>query len=147
MSLVKWNPESSIFSSLSSWMDDFFADNGDFLKPMVKGVSIPAVNITENKKAFNLEVAAPGFKKEDFKLEVKNGYLTVFGENKVDEEKKDEQYTRREFRFNSFSRSFALPDNVKEDGIEAKYNDGILMVMLPKSKAEKEEIVKTISVQ
>lgn len=147
MSLVKWNPETSLFPSISSWMEDFFADNGDFLKPRIKGVSIPAVNVTENKAAFKLEVAAPGFKKEDFKLEVKNGYLTVSGETKAEEERKDEQYTRHEFRFDSFSRSFALPENVKETDIEAKYTDGILLVTLPKTKVEKEEAVKKISIK
>lgn len=147
MSLVKWNPESSLFPTLSNWIDDFFAGDGDFPKPMVKGVTIPAVNVTENNKAFKLEVAAPGFKKDDFKLEVKNGYLCIEGETKEEKEEKDEQYTRREFRFNSFSRSFALPENVKEGEIEAKYTDGILRITLPKAKEEKEKLVKLISVQ
>ena len=147
MTLVKWNPESSLFPSLSSWMDDMFADNGDFPVPMVKGISIPAVNVTETNKEFKLKVAAPGFKKEDFKLEVKNGFLTITGESETQEEKEDEKYTRREFRFNSFTRSFTLPENVKEDKIEANYKDGILMIILPKSKVEKEELVKTIAIQ
>lgn len=147
MSLVKWSPESPLFSSLSSWMDDFFPENFDFPKPMVKGITIPAVNVTENKNEFKVEVAAPGFKKEDFNLEIKNGYLTINGETKAEEEKKDEQFTRREFRFNSFSRSFSLPENVKETDIKARYNDGILLVTLPKTKVDKAELVKTISVQ
>ncbi len=146
MSLIKWNPESSVFPSFSSWVDDFFGD-GDFPKPMVRGVSVPAVNVTENAKEFKLEVAAPGFKKEDFKLEVKNGYLFINGETEQKEEKKEDKYTRREFRFSSFTRSFALPDNVTEEKIDAHYKDGILEIRLPKSKAEKEELVKTISVQ
>ncbi|MBK6931027.1 MAG: Hsp20/alpha crystallin family protein [Saprospirales bacterium] len=147
MALVKWNPESSLFSSLSSWMDDFFPDNGDFPKPMVKAITVPAVNVTENKKEYTLEVAAPGFKKEDFKLEVKNGYLLISGETKMEEAKEEEKYTRREFRFSSFTRSFALPENVREEDIQARYNDGILMIMIPKSKVEKAELIKTISVQ
>ncbi|TNE59650.1 MAG: Hsp20/alpha crystallin family protein [Bacteroidetes bacterium] len=147
MTLVKWNPESSLLPSFSSWIDDFFADNGDFPMPKVKGVSIPAVNVTENKKEFRLEVAAPGFNKEDFKLEVKNGYLTISGESKFNEEKEDEKFMRREFRFNSFSRSFTLPDNVKEDKIEAIYKDGILQVVLPKMKEEKEELIKSIPIK
>lgn len=147
MSLIKWNPESSLFPAFSNWIDDFFADNGDFPMPKVKGISIPAVNVTENKDEFKLEVAAPGFKKEDFKLEVKNGYLTISGETKAEEEKKDEQYTRREFRFNSFNRSFTLPENIKDGDIKAKYNDGILFITLPKAKVEKTELAKTISVQ
>ena len=146
MALVKWNPETSFFPTFSSVMDDFFAGNGDFPTPMVKGISIPAVNVTENKKEYKLEVAAPGFKKEDFNLEVKNGYLTISGESKSDEEKKDEQYTRREFRYNSFSRSFALPDNVREQDIQARYNDGILWITLPKATDEP-VVSKSISVQ
>jgi HSP20 family protein len=97
MSLVKWNPETSLFPTFSSWMDDFFPDNG--FKTAVKGVSIPAVNVTESKDAFKLKVAAPGFKKEDFKLEVQNGYLTISGENKEEKEDKDEKYTRQEYRY------------------------------------------------
>lgn len=146
MALIKWNPETSFFPSLSSVMDDFFAGNSDFPTPMVKGVSIPAVNVTENKKEFKLEVAAPGFKKEDFNLEVKNGYLTISGESKSESENKDEQYTRREFRFNSFSRSFALPGNVREQDIQARYNDGILWITLPKV-TEEPVVSKSISVQ
>ena len=146
MALVKWEPEMSFFPRVSSWMDDFFADN-DFPKPMVKGVSIPAVNVVEKAKEFNVEVAAPGFKKDDFKLEVKNGCLTISGELKTEEEKKDEKYTRREFRFNSFMRTFTLPENVREEEIKAHYNDGILVITLPKKDVTKTELVKTISIQ
>lgn len=147
MSLVKWNPESTRFPSLSSWIDDLFVDNGDWPKPMVKGITIPAVNVLENKKEYNLEVAAPGFKKDDFKLEVENGYLVLKGETKSEVEKTEDSYTRREFRFNSFSRSFALPDNIKEADIKARYEDGILKIMIPKAKEEKAEVKKLIAVQ
>jgi len=148
MSLVKWNPEVSFFPSFPAWFDDFFADKGDFPVPSVKGVSIPAVNVTENKAEYKLEVAAPGFKKEDFKLEVKNGYLTIAGEVKEEkEEKEGDKYTRREFRYNSFSRSFALPDDVLDAKIGARYNDGILLITLPKSKTETADVTKTIAIQ
>ncbi|MCW5924177.1 MAG: Hsp20/alpha crystallin family protein [Saprospiraceae bacterium] len=134
MSLIKWNPETSFFPSISSWMDDIFDDNGRW--PAVKGVSVPAVNVTESKNAFKLKVAAPGFKKEDFKLEVQGGYLTISGESKEEKEDKDEKYTRQEYRYSSFSRSFTLPDNVKSDDISAEYADGVLKVVLPKKKTE-----------
>lgn len=136
MSLIKWNPETSLFPSISNWMDDMFADNGDWFKPAVKGVSIPAVNVTENNNEFKLKVAAPGFKKEDFKLEVKNGYLSISGESKEEKEEKDEKYTRQEYRYSTFTRSFALPDNVKSEDISAEYTDGVLKVVLPKKKTE-----------
>ncbi|HLP94386.1 MAG TPA: Hsp20/alpha crystallin family protein [Saprospiraceae bacterium] len=134
MSLIKWNPETSFFPSFSHWMDDFFQDNS--FKPMVKGVSIPAVNVTESKDAYNLNVAVPGFRKDDFKLEVRNGYITISGESRKSEEEQEETFTRREYAFNSFSRSFSLPENILPEAISAQYADGILKVTLPKKKAE-----------
>lgn len=134
MSLIKWNPESGFFPSLSTWMDDFFTDSN--LKPSLKGVSVPAVNITESKTAYKLKVAAPGFKKDDFKLEVKHGYLIISGESSAEKEDKDETYTRREYSYNSFSRSFSLPENVDGDAITAQYADGVLGVSLPKKDAD-----------
>ena len=142
MSLIKWNPETSLFPSISNWMDDFFPGNGDWPKPSVKGVSIPAVNVTETKDAFKLKVAAPGFKKEDFKLEIDNGYLTISGESKEEKEDKDEKYTRQEYRYSSFTRSFALPENVKNDDISAEYADGVLKVVLPKKKADEKPVTQ-----
>jgi HSP20 family protein len=142
MSLVKWNPQTSFFPSIANWMDDFFDDNGNWLKPAVQGISIPAVNVTESKDAFKLKVAAPGFKKEDFKLEVKNGYLTISGESKEEKEDKDEKYTRQEYRYSTFSRSFAVPENVKNDDIFAEYADGVLKITLPKKKADEKPVTQ-----
>lgn len=143
MSLIKWNPA----SSLSSWMDDFFADTGEWLRPGTRAQMLPAVNISENKNTYALEVAAPGFKKEDFKLEIRNGYLTIKGETRTEEEKKEDRFTRREFRYNTFSRSFSLPDNVDPEGIAARYQDGILHVDLPKTNQEHDEPTKTIEIK
>ncbi len=145
MSLIKWNPETPFFPSISNWMEDFFPESG--FKPAVKGISIPAVNVTENKNAFKLNVAAPGFKKEDFKLEARNGYLTISGETSDEKEDKDEQFTRREYSFNSFSRSFSLPENIIGDDISAQYTDGVLKVTLPKKKVEEEKPTKQIAIK
>jgi HSP20 family protein len=143
MSLVKWNPERRLFPI--NWMEDFFADN---FKPAVNGISIPAVNISENKTAFKLNVAAPGFKKEDFKLEVQNGYLVISAETKEEKEDKDEKYTRQEYFYNSFSRSFSLPEEIKEDNISAQYEDGLLKVTIPKLKVEETaKMTKQIAVK
>ena len=143
MSLVKWNPERRLFPI--NWMEDFFADN---FKPAVNGISIPAVNISENKTAFKLNVAAPGFKKEDFKLEVQNGYLVISAETKEEKEDKDEKYTRQEYSYNSFSRSFSLPEEIKEDNISAQYEDGLLKVTIPKLKVEETaKMTKQIAVK
>lgn len=133
MSLVKWNPETSLFPAFPNWMDDFFADNAF---PAMKTMSMPAVNISETKKAFKLSVAAPGFKKDDFKVQVKDGLLIIAAEVAMEKEDKDEKFTRKEYAFNSFSRSFTLPETVKGDDILAEYKDGELKVTLPKKNVE-----------
>jgi HSP20 family protein len=147
MSRIKWNPETSLLPAMPNWMDDFFNDRGDWMKRMFKGASVPAVNISENEKAYKLEVAAPGFKKEDFKLEVKNGYLTISAEAKAEMEKTEEDYKLREFQYNAFTRAFALPDNIDAKLVEAVYNDGILLITVPKTMVEKEENVTKIAVK
>jgi HSP20 family protein len=139
MSLIKWNPESSLFPSFTTLMDDFFQDNG--FKNW-KGVSIPAVNISETKSAFKLSIAAPGFKKDDFKVEVVNGVMSISAETKTEKTEKDERYTRQEYSFSRFSRSFTLPDNVNGDGIVAEYLNGELKVTVPKAKVEEKPSVQ-----
>lgn len=102
--------------------------------------NFPAVNIAENEKNYSLEVVAPGFHKEDFKLKVDDDVLTISAESntehKEDGNGKDKDYTRREYSYNSFTRSFQLPDNVKDDSISAGYKDGVLNIELPKSKVQ-----------
>jgi len=106
---------------LSRWENDF-----------------PAVNIAENEKNYSVEVVAPGFVKEDFKLKVEDDILTISAESKSEKKEngKEKEYTRREYSYNSFTRSFRLPDDVKDDSISASYKDGILNLELPKSKAQ-----------
>jgi HSP20 family protein len=94
---------------------------------------IPAVNIKEEEKSFLLELAAPGLKKEDFKINVEKNLLTISSEVKTENEEKSESYTRQEFSFNSFSRSFKISENIMVDDISANYEDGILKVNLPKN--------------
>ena len=96
--------------------------------------SVPAVNIKENEKDFELELAVPGRKKEDFNIEVDNNILSVSSELKTDGEVVEDNYTRREFGFSSFKRAFTLPETIDEDKIKADYVDGILKFTLPKRK-------------
>jgi len=96
--------------------------------------NVPAVNIKENEKDFELELAVPGRKKEDFNIEVDNNVLTVSSELKTEKEVSEENYTRREFGYSSFKRAFTLPETIDEDKIKADYVDGILMFTLPKRK-------------
>jgi HSP20 family protein len=147
MSLIKWNPESALLPTMPNWMDDFFTDRSDWMKRMFKGSSVPAVNISENEKNYKLEVAAPGFKKEDFKIEVKNGYLNISAEAKVETEKTEDDYKLREFQYNAFTRAFALPENTDMQKVEATYADGILLITVPKTTVLKEENITKIAVK
>lgn len=108
--------------------------------------SRPSVNVTEKDNGFYLELVSPGMAKEDFKIELKQKQLTISAEKKNEVEKNESNKVwRREFSFNSFKRSFYLPDTVEETAIEASYEQGILKVYIPK-KAELKPSVKTIEV-
>jgi HSP20 family protein len=121
--------------------DDFFANR------WFREMTVPAVNIKESDSAFNLEVAAPGMKKSDFKLEVKEGMLYISAELRQEEEETDKGYTRKEFSFNAFTRSFWLPEDVKADEIKASYEEGILHIAIPKMKTEKKSAAKLIEIK
>lgn len=107
--------------------------------------SLPAVNIQETADAFDIQVAAPGMKKDDFDIDVTDGTLTISAETKSESEDKSEGddekgggYHRREFSYSSFQRRFQLPDNVREEDIKASYEDGILKLELPKLEPEEQ---------
>jgi HSP20 family protein len=125
---------------LPSFVNDFFKPWNDwFDNGFEKTLSIPAVNITENNGQYNVSVAAPGMKKDDFKIGLEGDLLTISAEKEESKEEKDKdkQYNRREYNYSSFSRSFTLPEEVKRDKIEAKYEDGVLKLVLPKSETAK----------
>ena len=109
--------------------------------------SLPAVNVKETHDDFTIEVAAPGMRKNDFKINFKNNVLTISSEKKNSNEEKNETYTRREFSYQSFQRSFTVPENVvMSDKISAKYNDGILNVILPKREEVKPQPEREIKI-
>lgn len=107
----------------------------------------PAVNVKDLEHNFHLEVAAPGLNKEDFKIEVENGILTISAEKRKSAEDQTDNYTRREFHFASFKRSFQLPEHVQEDQIKASYADGILTIDLPKNEKAFAPKGRTIEIQ
>lgn len=94
----------------------------------------PAVNIKENEKDFELELAVPGRKKSDFNIEIDKDVLTISSEIKHEGEVKEENYTRKEFGFTSFKRAFTLPETIDNDKIEANYEDGLLKFIFPKKE-------------
>lgn len=97
-------------------------------------VSTPAVNIAESKESYRVEVAAPGLSKEDFKVNVDNGILTISSEKEKQKEEVNEKYTRKEFNYGSFKRSFTLPDEVEIEKISANHKDGVLNIFIPKKE-------------
>ncbi len=111
--------------------------------------TIPAVNVKENENEFEIEVAAPGLKKEDFKVNFDNGRLTISSEKQHKEEKKEAgKVTRKEFSYQSFQRSFTVADElVNADKIAANYADGILHIHLPKREEVKPKPVKQIAIK
>ena len=110
-------------------------------------LTIPAVNITENKDDFKISLAVPGMKKEDLRIDVDGDLLTISAEKKEEKEEKEKMYTRREYSFSSFSRSFTIPQGTKADKIEAHYEDGVLKLTLPKTEENKKTEAKHIAVK
>ena len=134
-----------------SLFDDFFRPWTDLFEGsrlMGRGANLPAVNIVENGNEYKVTVAAPGLKSEDFKIDVENNVITISAEKEDKMEEKDERYTRREYNYTSFSRSFTLPDDVRQDNIEANYKDGVLNLSLPKKEeARKPKVSKHVTVK
>jgi HSP20 family protein len=127
--------------------NSFFGNNllNELYTPAFSG-SIPAVNVAENKEGFKIEVAAPGFLKGDFKLNLEKNQLTISAEREQKEGETTDKYTTREFKYGSFQRTFTLPNSVDGENIVANYADGILTVALPKREEAKEKPAREIEV-
>ena len=108
--------------------------------------TLPAANIKETKDNFVLELAAPGMKKSDFKIEVNNNVLNISSEKENIKDESNEGFTRKEFSYHSFSRSFNLPQSVNKDSITASYTDGLLNVSIPKREEAKEKPARLIDI-
>ena len=109
--------------------------------------TLPSVNIKETQDAFEVEVAAPGFEKKDFNIELDNDILTISSDKEIKEEvKDDEKISRQEFSYQSFTRSFSLPELVESDKISAKYDKGILSINIPKKEEAKPKPARQIKI-
>ena len=129
MTLMKWT-NNPLMNEMMSGMHKRQTNSGcDFNRP--------AANIIENEKDFIIELAAPGMKKEDFNINVEDDILTISVEREEMEEKENKNFTRREFRYDGFSRSFSLPEIINQDKIKADYKNGVLSIMLPKGEEVK----------
>jgi HSP20 family protein len=118
------------YKTLDSFLENFLSDLPTVQKR--NDSFFPAVNIGENENAYQLEFNVPGRKKEDFKITFDQSILTIAFEKKEEKKEESKKYIRREFSTQSFKRSFTLDEKINVDGIEAKYEDGILTLTLPK---------------
>ena len=143
--IVKFRPIPSTNFFQSGLFDDFFNRSiADFIGS--DGLmNQPPVNISESDHAYWIEFAAPGFEKQAFTIQVENQTLTVSAQRETKQKDENERYTRREFRFESFKRSFKLPDTVNQTEVSAVYENGVLKVMLPKTE-KAQSIEKTIPI-
>ena len=126
----------------------FGRDMNDFFNVATSGLqNVPAVNVVENPDGFRIEVAAPGLSKDDFKLNLHHNNLTIsaYKENKQ-EEKEGEKFTRREFSYSSFQRTFTLPTLVDSENIQANYVDGVLKIAIPKREEAKVKPARQIEI-
>jgi len=140
MTLIKYKPNDYVPSTFGSFFDRFFSDdyfNGNSYSP--------TVDVAETEKEFEIQFHLPGMKKENININVDNDRLTVSGERKFENEKKERNYHKVESHYGTFSRSFYLPDSVNAEKIDASYKDGILTVTVPKDV--KKESKRTISIK
>jgi len=125
-----------------AWIPSVFGDLfDDFAVMPAKQFASPAVNIKETEKAFEIEIAAPGMTKDDFKIRVDNDEELVIALEKKHEDKeehKGENYLRREFSYASYHQAFTLPDNIDVEAIKANMTNGVLGIVLPKKTPEKQ---------
>lgn len=126
---------------LNDLFDSFFNDNE--LRRSVS-TNTPSVNIVEKENGYEIELATPGLKKEDFSINIEKSILTISAETKEEKEVEDKKYSKREFNYSSFSRTFTLPDNINEEDVDAKYEDGVLTISL--NKKEEVDTRKSIKI-
>ncbi|MBY0347893.1 MAG: Hsp20 family protein [Hydrotalea flava] len=146
MTLVKSNNMTPVFNRL---FDDFF--NNDWADWGLRnfsgeGSTLPKVNIKEDDNGYTVEMAAPGMKKEDFNVNLDKQVLTISAEAKEEKEEKKANYSRKEFNYQSFQRSFSLPETADDEKISAQYKDGILNIYIPKKEEAKPKPAKTIAI-
>ena len=148
MSLIKRN--GNRFPAFPALFDDFFNrelfnwGNNNF---STTSTTVPSVNIKESADSFEVEVAAPGMEKKDFNIALNGNLLTISSSKQYEDEKKEENYTRREFSYQSFQRSFDLPkDVVDADRINARYENGLLHLSIPKKEEAKQKAPRMIEI-
>lgn len=134
----------ALFEDFFKPWNEWFENGGNLFG---RSLTIPSVNITETNQEYQVSLAAPGLKKDDFKIDVAGNMLTISSEKEETKEEKEKKFTRKEYNYISFSRSFTLPEEVNREKIEAKYEDGLLKLSLPKKEEVKKSAAKQIAVK
>ena len=149
MTILKWKNPSiegqrttspAVFNSPISGLFDGVLGDAFFTREFASYV--PAVNFSESKEHYYIELSAPGFEKDDVKIEYNRGALIVTGNHKSEKEVTEKRYSHKEFNFGSFKRTFTLPDSVNENNIQARYENGILYISIAKSEHVKDDLVE-----
>ena len=141
MNLIRKQPP--FFPSL---IDDLINTDWNLKVPSFSS-TVPAVNIKELDSQFEIELAVPGMKKDDFEIEVEDGVLSISSTQEEEQVNEKGKFTRREFSYSSFRRSFTLPDSVNPTKIDATYKEGVLLVLLPKHKEAQPQPKKLIKIR
>jgi len=139
MTLVKFNPNGNVKKNgLMPGFNDVFDSifNDTFFSDRMMS-RVPAANISESKDQYRLDLAAPGLKKEDFKISLERNVLSISVEQSTQNDERERNFNKREFSYTSFVRSFTLPESADENAIEALYENGILCINIPKREEAK----------
>ena len=135
----------SEFPAFTNWFEDIFGNIETGINTN-KNSTMPSVNIAEEDDTFKIEFAVPGMEKSEFNINLDNNILTVKSEKEEENEKANKNFTRKEFSYSSFQRSFTLPDSVNGDEIKAEYENGILQIEIPKKEEAKVKPQREIEV-
>jgi HSP20 family protein len=147
MNLTKFNPVHPS-DSLGKWIDNLFNTTLADVIGSDNTVSTPSVNIVEHDSHYTLDLAAPGMNKQDFNISIESDHLIISAEKNTEREETEGRYTRREYSYGSFKRSFHLDDNINREGITASYENGVLQLTLPKKpEVVKKQTSRTIEIQ
>lgn len=141
--------QGGLMPSFNQFLEDFFNnDLSDWRRSNFSSTNttVPKVNVKEDDDNFMIEMAAPGMKKDDFKVELNNDLLTISSESRQENDQEEGKYTRREYAYHSFQRSFSLPTTADGEKVEAKYEDGVLKLTIPKKEEAKPKPPKTIDI-
>lgn len=147
---MKTQSPAIVKETMPTLFEDFFKpwnewfDNSNFWK---KTMNVPAVNITEQEKEYQVELAAPGMKKEDFRINIDGNLLTISSEKEEKQEETNKKFTRKEYSYSGFSRCFTLPEEVNKEKIAAAYDNGLLKITLPRNTNGKKNLSTRVVVK